>query len=47
MYCVSPPLIEQNVGSFGADCLLVGLSHVAVVVVVPVVVYLALSISRV
>ena len=44
---LSPSLVKQDIGSLGADVLLVALSHVAVVVVVPVVVDLALPVRRV
>ena len=41
---LSPSLVKQDVGRLGADILLVALGHVAVVVVVPVVVDLALPV---
>ena len=41
---VSPALIEQDIGSLRADIFLVDRSHIAVVVVVPVVVDLALPV---
>ena len=44
---LSPSLVKQDIGSLSADVLLVALSDVAVVVVVPVVVDLALPVSRV
>ena len=44
---MSPSLVKQDVGCLGADSLLVGLGHVAVVIVVPVVIDLTLPVGRV